>query len=90
MRNANEFESVTSFEELYALIMTKEFIPGSIRVYTPGEMRLKIERVRHGRFMIQTITRTFGIRAAVERLLETDPVYHKYTKGSRVKKNRRP
>lgn len=89
MFNYYEFENAASFEELYEKMKTKDSIPGSRSApYAPGEMRLIIERVRHGHRPLLFVTRTFGIRAAVERLLETDRVYHKYTKGSRAKKGR--
>jgi len=44
-----------------------------------------IERVRHWHRPLNFVIRNLGLRDAVERLLEYDPVFTKYTEGSRAK-----
>ncbi len=79
-------ESVESFESLYKVIRNTGEIKGTLKNYTPDEVIKVIERVRHGHRSIEFVTRSYGIRDAVERLLENDKLYQKYTKGSRAKK----
>jgi hypothetical protein len=79
-------ENVNSFNELYERIRRSGGIQGSREFYTPDKLINIIEQVRHNHRPPNFITNTFGIRDIVERLLETDAKYLKYTKGSRSKK----
>ena len=56
-------------------------IEGAQKAYSPEEVIKVIERVRHGHRDIDFVTRSYGIRDAVERLLVEDKIYKKYTKG---------
>ncbi|MFA6227971.1 MAG: hypothetical protein WC668_02175 [Patescibacteria group bacterium] len=82
-----ETENIISFEELYDFIEAQGEIHGSIKSYDAPMLRKIIERVRHGHRPIEFVTNTMGIRDTVQRLLPDDPVYLKYTKGSKAKKN---
>ena len=55
-------------------------IEGTLKTYTPDQLILIIERVRHGHRPIEFITRSYDIRDAVERLLQNDKIYLKYAK----------
>lgn len=68
-----------SFGDLYDVLNTVGDIQGSQKVYSPSDLKLKIEQVRHGHRDISYITSTFGLRTKVEELLKDDPVYKKYT-----------
>ncbi|MFH0873910.1 MAG: hypothetical protein V1846_03710 [Candidatus Komeilibacteria bacterium] len=84
-KNIN-IENARSFDDLYAEIKTLGEIGGTSKDYSPERMIKIIERVRHGHRPIEFVTRSYGIRAAVARLLENDDVYRKYTEGSKAKK----
>ena len=73
-------EHVQSFDELYQSIRQMEKIEGTLKTYTPDQLILIIERVRHDHRTIEFITRSYGIRGAVERLLKNDKIYLKYAK----------
>ena len=79
-------ENTESFEGLYELIRYIGEVQGTQKTYVSEELIKVIERVRHGHRSIDFITRSHGIRDAVERLLENDKVYQKYIKGSKAKK----
>ena len=85
-REAKGAEGVESFDVLYEVIRGAGKIHGTHKNYTPEEIIKVIERVRHGHRSIEFVTRSYGIREAVERLLENDKVYQKYTRGSKAKK----
>jgi hypothetical protein len=84
-RNTN-IENAESFDVLYEVIRKMGVIRGTQKSYSSEEIIKVIERVRHGHRQIEFLTRSYGIRDAVKRLLESDKVYQKYTKGSRAKK----
>ena len=73
-------EHVQSFDELYQSIRQMKEIEGTLKTYTPDQLILIIERVRHGHRPIEFITRSYDIRDAVERLLQNDKIYLKYAK----------
>lgn len=79
-------ENATSFEELYEIIRAHGPIQGTQEEYLPPEIIKTVEQVRHGHRSTNFITRSFGIRAIVERLITSDAVFQKYTKGSKAKK----
>lgn len=78
-------QNAATFDELYELLEVFGKVQGSQKSYTPQELRTKIEQVRHGHRPLESVTRSHGLREAVERLLENDAVYFKYTKGSKAK-----
>lgn len=71
-------ENATSFDMLYEILKEVESIRGTQKTYDAETLRKKIEQARHGHKEINVITRSYGIRDAVERLLENDRVYQKY------------
>ncbi len=80
-----DIENATSFDALYEVIRSMGEIKGTRRSYTPEQLIKKIEQVRHGHRPINFVTRSHGIRNAVERLLENDRIYQKYIKRSEAK-----
>lgn len=72
-------EKVTSFEEMYAMLRKQKDIKGTQKIYLPEEVIKRIEQIRHGHRPIGFITRTYGIRSALERLLPNDKIFKKYT-----------
>ena len=81
-------EESTSFDSLYENLRGLDTVQGTRKEYTVEELIKKIEAVRHGHKDLILLTRSFGIRETVERLLADDPVYQKYTKGSRSGNNK--
>ncbi|MBI2109439.1 MAG: hypothetical protein HYT93_04705 [Parcubacteria group bacterium] len=81
-------EKAVSFDALYEVINNiGVVVEESQKKYTPEELIKIIERVRHGNMSPQDVARAFGLRLKVEELLETDPIFKKYTQGSRGKKS---
>jgi hypothetical protein len=82
--NESRIAKVTSFDELYFVLEKLAVIPGQTHIqgkrkdWSFSELKLIIERVRHGHRPETRITRTFGLREKVEELLLTDKVYAKY------------
>lgn len=76
------FECV-SFDDLYRVLSSIGDIQGSQKVYSPGDVKLKIEQIRHGHRDISYITTTFGLRTKVEELLQNDSVHIKYVLNRR-------
>lgn len=58
-----------SFFELYGILRTIDSVQGSNEVFTPDRLIEIIESVRKGEKTLEHITRTYGLRDAVERLL---------------------
>lgn len=85
-----DIENAKTFDILYEIIGTMDMISGTQKAYTPKELITIIERVRHGHRDIEFVTRSYGIRDAVERLLESDKVYQKHVKGVRQKNRKFP
>lgn len=83
-----ETEKITAsdFDELYDAIKHLGVVKGTQKDYSAAQLILKIEQVRHGHRMLNFITRSRGIREAVELLLQNDKIYQKYTQGSKAKK----
>lgn len=75
-----DIENAESFDALYDAIRALDNIQGTVKSFTPEQLIKVIERVRHGHRPIEYVTRSYGIRAAVERLLENDKIYQKYRK----------
>lgn len=71
-------ENVVSFDELYEKLRAFGNIEGSQKFYTPEMLIKKIEQVRHGHSNLLFITRSYGLRDVVARLLLEDAVYKKY------------
>lgn len=62
-----------NFDELYAVITELgTFVSTKKGIYTAEQLKGNIDRVRHGRGLRQVITKVYGIREAVERLLEAE------------------
>lgn len=72
-----------TFEELFENLRVLEHIPGTRKRYTADELIKEIERVRHGHRTIEFVTRTYGLRDVVLRLLPDDPIYKKNNKTAR-------
>lgn len=68
----SDIETATSFETLYEAIRRRGIIVGSRKKYTAQEIIDLIELTRKGEVSINYITRSHGIRAAVERLLKIE------------------
>jgi hypothetical protein len=61
-----------NFDQLYSAIDEVGSIQGSQELFQPADLKEKIARVREGKLDITYITRTFGLRETVSRLLEPD------------------
>jgi hypothetical protein len=80
-----------SFEEMYTLLRSRGVVPdGSGDNRSIVEIIKRIEQRRHGHEdPWHRITRTFGLRETVERLLPNDAVYLKELKRSKKSNNGR-
>lgn len=58
-----------SFEELFSVIQAEEGLQGSVKYYSPQELKDIIASVRDGSLDIQYITKTNGLRDKVQELL---------------------
>ncbi len=72
------FENCSSFDELYRILREQEEIEGTIKKYNSAELIKIIEQVRHGHKGIGFVTRSYGLRDLVEKLLSNDRIYNKY------------
>ncbi len=63
------FLKANNWEELDELLNRENIINGSDRNYSPQEIRERIDKVRKGELDITYITRSGGLRSAVEKLL---------------------
>ncbi|MFA6198189.1 MAG: hypothetical protein WC734_03510 [Patescibacteria group bacterium] len=63
-------EYAASFESLYDILRGMGEVVGTAKTYTADELIRKIDDVRRGDRDISFITRSHGIRSAVERLLK--------------------
>lgn len=86
-KKSTGIEDAESFDALYEAIRTIGEIQGTKKNYTPEQLVKVIERVRHGHRPLEFVTRSYGIRDSVERLLANDKVYQKYAKGSKAPKS---
>ena len=85
-KKGHNLERAESFDSLYEAIRSIGEVEGTQKTYSSEEVIKVIERVRHGHRSIDFVTRSYGIRDAVERLLVDNKTYQKYTKGNRAKK----
>jgi len=61
-----------SFERLYAVLDEIGSVQGSQELYTAAQLKDKIDRVRSGELGLDYITSTFGLRDAVERIMQSE------------------
>lgn len=65
-----ETENAASFEELFDIIRRAGTVRGTSSEHSVGELLSTIEAVRQGHMQLNSVTRSNGYRAAVERLME--------------------
>src|SRR6266481_6848922 len=65
-------KSTGSFERLYAVLDEIGSVQGSQELYTSAQLKEKIDRVRSGELGLDYITSTYGLRGAVERIMQSE------------------
>ncbi|KKW17016.1 MAG: hypothetical protein UY56_C0005G0041 [Parcubacteria group bacterium GW2011_GWA1_50_14] len=76
-----DFSSAEDWEELFRQIGEKGYIRGSRELFSPEELRDRIDGVRKGIYRSESITRAGNLRETVEKLVEKDE--KESTKGNK-------
>src|SRR5271170_6033260 len=72
LKKLKNVEGARNIEDLYEIIKGFENVPGT-EAQTPQEVVDRIEAVRNGQEKIEAVTRQYGIRQKVAKLLVSDP-----------------
>ena len=76
-----DFSSAEDWEELFRQIGEKGYIRGARALFSPEELRDRIDGVRKGIYRSESITRAGNLRETVEKLVEKDE--KESTKGNK-------